>query len=70
MTKCKGDDPAFPFAVLSDHVGWHGGLTKREFFALQIVAGLAADPESTQIAPLAVELANELIAELNRKAGE
>ena len=69
-TKCKGDDPAFPFVVSSDHVGWHGGLTKRELFALQIAAGLAADPESTAIAPLAVQLANELIAELNRKAGE
>ena len=74
MTKCKGDDPAFPFVVSSDHVGWHRSLNKRELFALTTMQGILAngDWEGTwsDVASFAVRAADALIAELNRKAGE
>jgi hypothetical protein len=74
MTKRKGDDPAFPVVVASDHVGWHGGLTIRELFALKAMQGIlaSADWEGTwsDVAVYAVRAADALIVELNRKAGE
>ena len=47
-------------------------LTVREHFALQLLAGLAARDESTspvELSPLAVEAADALIAELNKRQG-
>ena len=73
MTECKGDDSAFPFVVASDHVGWHGGLTKREYFAAKALQGILADTSCVDMedaCDAAVCAADMLIAELNRKAGE
>jgi len=74
MTKCNGDEPAFPFVVSSDHVGWHGGLTKRELFAAMALQGLLVEincPEPfLMAAKMAVVSADYLIAELDRKEGE
>jgi hypothetical protein len=74
MTKCKGDDPAFPFVVPFGHVGWHSGLTKREWFAWTTMQGMLAngDWEGTwsDVASFALRAADALIDELNRKAGE
>jgi hypothetical protein len=75
MTKCKGDDPAFPFVVPSDHVGWHSGLTKREYFAAKALQSLVTtvyqgDMPWEALPVEAVRFADLLIAELNRKAGE
>jgi hypothetical protein len=73
-TKCKSDDPAFPFVVPSNHLGWHGGLTRREYFAVMALQGTMTNPEWTgtlsDAAGFAVRAADALITELNRKAGE
>ena len=46
------------------------GLTKREYFAIRVMAGFAADPNCDETAPVhaeaAVRWADALIAELNR----
>jgi hypothetical protein len=75
MTKCKGDDPAFPFVVPFGHVGWHSGLTKREYFAAKALQGLLttvfkSDMPWRAMPAEAVRMAEQLIAELNRKEGE
>jgi hypothetical protein len=76
-TKCKSDDPAFPFVVPSNHIGWHGGLTKREYFAAKALAAIIGSPDASgasgtwsDLAGCAVRAADAMITELNRKAGE
>jgi len=73
-TKCKSDDPAFPFVVPSNHIGWHGGLTKREYFAAKALAAIIGSPDASgswsDLAGYAVRTADAMITELNRKAGE
>tara|TARA_E500000318_G_scaffold105638_1_gene112753 strand:- start:640 stop:864 length:225 start_codon:yes stop_codon:yes gene_type:complete len=45
----------------------HPGITIREHAAIQIAAGLSADPQlETPIAPLAVRIADELMVELEK----
>jgi hypothetical protein len=73
MTECKGDDPAFPFVVPTNHDGWYEGLTRREYFAAKALQGILADPSCQDLEDAcesAVCAADALIAELNRKAGE
>lgn len=60
--------PAFP-----PNAGWEHseakGLTKREYAAIKIMAGLAADPNMTNAessARVAVEFANALFTELEK----
>lgn len=57
------DDPAFPDTQTS-------GLSKREYIATAIAAGLASDPTIDQqpepLVKIAVRLADELIYELNK----
>lgn len=67
MDKINPDHTAFPSG---DSQSW--GLTKREYFAALILQGLAANPSLTSIkwdgnvlASRAVQLAEQLIAELN-----
>jgi len=48
-----------------------GGFTKREYFAIQILAGLAANSQTMDFQEnpeaVAVEMADKLIQELNEK---
>jgi hypothetical protein len=73
-TKWKSDDPAFPFVVPSNHLGWHGGLTKREYFAAKALVAIIGSPNASgswlDLAGCAVRAADAMITELNRKAGE
>jgi hypothetical protein len=59
----KGNDPAMP----QDFVK---GITKREYFAAQAMAGLAAtsDQRADEMASRAVEYADALIEALNEDA--
>jgi hypothetical protein len=74
MTKCKGDDPAFP--VPDNNTGPAApGLTKREYFAAKALQSLVTtvyqgDMPWEALPVEAVRFADLLIAELNRKAGE
>ena len=76
MTECKGDDLAFPMVFPSGppfpSVGT--GLTKREYFAAKALQGLLTTVFESgmpwEAMPVeAVWFAEQLIAELNRKAG-
>lgn len=62
--KCDGDLGAFPRDNRKQ-----GGMTVREYAAIRIMAGLAADPKMTaarDAAAVAVDWADALIRELNQ----
>lgn len=70
-----GRDRAFPGTELvgSQEVT-NAGMTKREYFAIKILAGFAADPQCDNYTiednvETAVIWADTLIAELNKPAG-
>lgn len=67
LATTQGNDFAFP--LHSETSINQGGLTKREYFASQIVAGLLSNPNgrSNDIAEDAVNLADSLIKELNKQ---
>ncbi|OYE01041.1 hypothetical protein [Nostoc sp. 'Peltigera membranacea cyanobiont' 232] len=63
----KRHDLAYPSHV--EEMSTNFGLTKREVFAAQILAGLMSRSGETEIdwqTPLAVKLADKLIDELNK----
>lgn len=66
----NGNDCAFPMMDHSPSTGpnFYYGLTKREYFAIQIMAGLASDPNfntaSGTSAEISVRGADALLAEL------
>ena len=68
----RKNDNAFPLTVPRHGCDYVNGLTKREYFAGQIITGLAtlsAHPQSPDIAgqaKLAVKMTDALIAELNK----
>lgn len=58
------NDYAFPVSDIGkDHAE---GMTKREYFALIAMQGLLASGQKKTVAILAVELADQLIEELNK----
>jgi hypothetical protein len=77
MTRCSGDECAFPFVLPEDtsFPDYQEGMTKREYFAAKALQGLLAaagglDLTKWEYPKDAVLFADALIAELNRKAGE
>lgn len=66
--KTNGNDPASPSSGMSLRLG----LTKRELFAAMAMQGMCSDPKcklvDEEVAPIAVKLADLLIAELNKEA--
>jgi hypothetical protein len=72
---CRGDDSAFPIVWPEISHDFEFGLEKREYFAARALQGLLSNRGATAecekyIARRAVECADALIAELNRKEGE
>jgi hypothetical protein len=77
------DEPAFPKLIQEGHSGeyvyaFDGGMTKREYAAVQIMAGFAADPEAVfengvgvvtvkNIARAALEWTDALFDELEKE---
>lgn len=58
--------PAFPYIVNDDFQEGYRGLTKREWFAGQALAGLIGRPPEV-IAEMAVEIADAVLAELAKE---
>ncbi len=74
-TRCNGDDSALPRVLHSEWVECVPGLTKREYFAGLALQGLLTTVVESDMPwrakpAEAVRIAEQLIAELNRKAGE
>ena len=74
-TRCNGDDSALPRVLHREWVECVHGLTKREYFAAKALQGLLTNLYSSDMPweawPVeAVRMADLLIAELDRKAGE
>lgn len=59
------DTLAGSMGFTEEHSGYEG-LTKREYAAIHIAAGLCANPSNEPIIELSVKLADELFAELER----
>jgi hypothetical protein len=61
----EGSKSAFPIPILEE-----GGLTKREYAAIEILAGIWSDSQSAgsdeQLAAQAVKSADALLAELEK----
>ena len=64
----NADMPAMPLPLGTETEKWCQGLTKREMMAMHIASGFAADKEVSpcNIANLAIEVADALLAELGR----
>ena len=64
----NADMPAMPLPLGTDTTDGCQGLTKREMMAMHIASGFAADKEVSpcNIANLAIEVADALLAELGR----
>ena len=65
----NSDMPAMPFEIVDEVSSrWWSGMTKREMVATHIAAGFAADgtTNTATIVNLAVEVADALLAELER----
>jgi len=68
MSTLKNDN-AFPMVVSSASSEAHNGLTKREYFAAILFAGILSDPQTSadaEHARMAVKGATLLIEELNK----
>ena len=63
MNTVSPNDPAFPCEDITDFPG----LTKREYMATCILAGLLADPDILNAAEVSVSVADDLIKELNKE---
>jgi hypothetical protein len=70
--KMKQDEPAFPCAAINMHGNsiYQEGLTKREFFAGMAMQGLLSKGSTRAVALTAVDLADALIAELEKGKDE
>ena len=64
----NADMPAMPLSGGSEPFHGYQGMTKREMMAMHIASGFAADKEVSpcNIANLAIEAADALLAELGR----
>ena len=65
----NADMPAMPLPLGTETEKWCQGLTKREMMAMHIASGFAADKEVSpcNIANLAIEVADALLAELDAR---
>lgn len=64
----KNNEFAFPHIVGQDETVRHGGLTKREYYASQVLAVMASHRSMADgdLAGIAVKLADALIENLKR----
>ena len=62
----NADMPAMPLPLGTETEKWCQGLTKREMMAMHIFSGMMSNNSYVGGVNLAVELADELLAELDR----